>query len=62
MVFNPLAGDHKYVVPPEAASTILLPAQMGLGDEGVMLMDKTGFTLTTTLAVAEHPDVVPVTV
>lgn len=60
--FNPMDGDHVYVLPPFAVKETELPAQTGAGDEGLITITGTGFTVIITLAVPLHPDEVPVTV
>jgi hypothetical protein len=49
------------VVPPLAVKVVEVPLQIGFA-EGEILTVRLGFTLTVTLAVPVHPEVVPVTV
>ena len=58
-LLNPVAGDHRYAVPPDALNCALCPMQM------VALFTETtgsGLTFTVTCADAVHPFRFPMTV
>ena len=56
VLFNPVPGDHKYVLAPEAVNEVALPAQIALVPD--MEMTGSGFTVIATEAFPVQPLVV----
>jgi hypothetical protein len=60
VLFNPVAGDQVYVVAPDTLSKAEAPLHMLVF--GLDVSTGVAVTVTTTVPVVEHPEVVPVTV
>ena len=61
VALKPVAGDQVYVLAPLAVSDVEFPSQME-GAEGETETAGEGFTVTVTVAVLVHPELVPETV